>query len=47
MSNTFAVGRIAQDFLDRRRAGLEVLLQLRATNADVVCPLERFHPLVE
>src|SRR5205085_806314 len=39
--------RVAQDFLDRRGAGLEVLLQLRASHTDVVSPLERFHSLVE
>src|SRR5690349_16466419 len=41
------LGRIAEDLLDAGRAGLEVLLQLRPADADVVRPLERFHPLVE
>src|SRR3954454_24234366 len=41
------LGRVAEDFLDVRGAGLEVLLQLRAADADVVRPLERFHSLVE
>jgi hypothetical protein len=41
MSNTFAVETYSGG------PGLEVLLQLRASHADVVRPLERFHPLVE
>src|ERR1051325_8912181 len=41
------LGRVFEDLLDARRAGLEVLLELRAPHADVIRSLERFHPLVE
>src|SRR5947208_1822531 len=39
--------RVAQDRLDRGVTGLQVLLQLRALDADVVRSLEGFHPLIE
>ena len=51
MSKTFAVetysGGSREDLLDRDRSGLEVLLQLRPLDPDVVGPLERLHSLVE
>src|SRR5262245_6294618 len=38
---------IGQDLLDLGPSVLQVLLESRAPDPDVVCPLERFHPLVE
>src|SRR5438128_1692137 len=39
--------RVAQDLLDRHRSGLEVLLQLRAFDANVIRSSERLHTLVK
>src|SRR5947207_12889998 len=41
------LGRISENVLDGRGAGFEVLLQLRSTDAAVVCPLERLHALIQ
>src|SRR5438874_9118942 len=39
--------RMAEDVVDARRAVLEVFLELRPADTNVVCPLERLHALIE
>src|SRR5581483_9092668 len=41
------LGRLAEDLLDGDGPGLQVLLQLRTLDADVVRSLQCLHPLVE
>src|SRR3954470_22472027 len=41
------LGRVAEDLLDLDASVLEVFLQARPPDANVVRPLERFHTLVE
>src|SRR5262249_50173243 len=41
------LGRVAEDLLDRRVAGLQVLLQLRPLDTDVVRSFEGLHTLVK
>src|SRR2546430_7249489 len=41
------LGRVAQDVVDVDGSRLEVLLELRSADADVVRPLERFHALIQ
>src|SRR5437868_3621589 len=41
------LGRVAEDLLDLHPADLEVLLQLRAPNSDVVGPTQSLHALVK
>src|SRR3954469_3792732 len=39
--------RLAEDLLDGHGARLEILLQLRSLDADVIRSLQRLHPLIE
>ena len=41
------LGRLAEDLFDRDRARLQVLLQLRTLDTDVIRSLQGFHPLIE
>src|SRR5438105_631209 len=41
------LGRVAEDLLDLHPTDLEVLLQLRAPDSDVVGPAQGLHALVE
>src|SRR5436305_8823066 len=41
------LGWLAEDLLDGHAARLQILLELCTLDPDVVCSLERFHPLIE